>query len=251
MLKNILLLCLLSPSAPAQKYFIEKDWVGMKLEYLSFADSLLVLDNGSSFSKKFSYDLKGRKLELIEHNLSSSSGQVFPYQLAKASEDTLVLKPLDEKAYNLIGKRKYLILYSASSMIDENFQFEKLSFTSTSCYGTCPVMKIEIYVSGKVYFQGEEHTDKYKGLYKGKLKAFELKDFKNLLKRSAIDKMTSRTDYLTDLPTYRLIVYYNGKKKDITTHTFPSYNKDLLDYLLNIFKNIKLRKYNKDYIFEL
>jgi hypothetical protein len=144
---------------------------------LKINDSVAFFDYGY-YPDSFHYKLDSNKFTLIEyywiHQGRLRHEKAFRYEITKLTADTLVIKPLSEISKRLIGEHNTLVLIDSSVVDYPNFKFEKLYFSSTTCLGSCPQMKIEIDSVGKVYFFGEYNTGKYIGQYEGQLKFKDL-----------------------------------------------------------------------------
>jgi hypothetical protein len=236
-----------------QAVSIKKTWIGNKLEYLKISDTIVFFDY-RYHTKEYHYSTVDNNFTLIEYYWTTSDQlrhqNDFSYKIIKLTSDTLILKPLSERARRLVNGQGYFLLIDSSKTNDQNFKFEKIFFSGTTCLGSCPGMKIEIDSSGKVFFLGEYHTGKYKGLYQGQLKPKDLEKFKKLLQNSWLDNFPTELGGAIDAPNYDFVFYFNGKRKESSGCFVPYFNRTLLNFLLDCYKIANLKKSKKPHNFE-
>ncbi len=128
------------------------------------------------------------------------------------------------------------ILFSSCATLNNSTRQELLfELETTSCYGTCPVYKLQVFTNGSVLLTGKQHLDKI-GEYKAKINkenlnsiitSFEQKSFFNFQ-----DYYTSR---FLDLPTKYVSYHKNGEIKRIMA--YDNIPKEL-NYLITILENL-------------
>ncbi|HVA97826.1 MAG TPA: DUF6438 domain-containing protein [Bacteroidia bacterium] len=238
-----------------QTALLKKTWIGQQLQYLKIADSTALLEHEMIFDECH-YKLSGKKLTLTVYYWTTSDTlrheDNYPFEISKLTKDTLIIKPLSETSKQEINDKDFLLLIDSSEINDTKFNFEKLLFSATACYGSCPRMKLEIDSSGKIFFLGDAYTGKYRGLYEGQLKPPDLLRLKNILQHSWLDNFPDTLGHgmVDDAPIYNFIFYYNGKKKVSRGYDVPYFNYDLLAFLLDSYKRANLKKDNQTHNFE-
>ncbi len=187
---------------------------------ISYTDSVLVLSNK-------------RHLDIIE------------FKVSKMTNDSLILVPINNRAKKLTNNKSNYILYANSPFDKKNFNFQKIYFSGTGCYGSCPVLKMRIDSMGQILFFGESYTSDYKGLYKGKLTKKQLDKLKHLIKNSRLDKLPAKIgERNPDATTYIFKFYYNNVVKSCQGSSVPKYAEKLRIFLLAIYMEVKLTKIN-------
>jgi len=108
-----------------------------------------------------------------------------------------------------------LLISGCSALKSTNDEIPVLYIEKTACYGTCPVYRTEIFLTGKMIFQGTANT-KLTGRYCATID-------KNILNR-LIDAFNTQLYFsfndaylsrVKDLPTTTTRINYNGKQKKV------------------------------------
>ena len=249
----ILIQIFLANKSDSQTVSLKKTWISAKLEYLKFSDTIALFEYAHN-TREYHYKIKGKIIILTEYYFTSKDKlrheNEFAFEITKLTADTLIIKPFSQSSKRLISGKEFLLFVDSLKVNDTKFLFEKLFFSGSRCMGTCPKMKIEINAAGKVFFLGEYNTEIYKGLYKGQLKPGDLKKLNSILKNSWLDNFPEDLGSALDVPSYHFIFYYNGRKKVSGGYSVPYFNRELLSFLLNIYKKADLIKYSFTYNFE-
>ena len=237
-----------------EKMNIRQVWIGENLEYLDLTSETVLFDYGHGIYK-YNLEIKDSVIELFTKGSDQYTGNpkqcsIF-YKIITSKEDTIILKPLDKQSNNLL--RNSSTIYSSSNfknytfvkkeaLYTDSISFERIYFSSTQCLGKCPTMETEIDKFGNVSFKGIANTKRFKGNYKGKLKAKELARLKEILKKSELDRIPSNLGSAIDAPDYKFIINYNNKIRKIKGYYLPYFNQELLSFFLNIYKKSSLKK---------
>ena len=105
-----------------------------------------------------------------------------------------------------------IILSSCKTTSNQIFNDQKkiiISLEKTACFGTCPILKIEIYNNGAIVYNGIKKVKKI-GTYNLEIQKKEIQ--KILLKAKEIDFYNLEKEYterISDLPTTYIMI--NGK----------------------------------------
>jgi hypothetical protein len=127
---------------------------------------------------------------------------------------------------------------------DQPQHISRIVFSSLGCFGSCPVMKVDIQENGSFHFQGEHYTDKI-GFYQAANQQAAFAQLQDKL--LALDLDTLKKNYTvsrTDQEEYMLKIYYNNK---ITaTHVYghgpePRQIAELIASLEKLYKSIPLQ----------
>ena len=124
------------------------------------------------------------------------------------------------------------------------YEFKKLSISSSPCYGSCPVFQIEIDSIGAFKYQGRIFTDK-KGNYTGKMPENNLELIQNQVDK--IDWKNLKEIYwkqVSDIQYFKVEMEdTNGKKYSLTTNSPESKSINIL--IFHVFRTIEESKLEK------
>jgi len=188
-------------------------------------DTLIMVDNYTSSADNF----KIRHIDISK------------FLIKPISPQKLVISPVDTNAKKLAKKRAY-IFYNISYLRDPDIKFSKISFTSGSCYGSCPVMKIDINSAGDFKLTGGKDPWREQGPVNGKLTSLQLDTLTYLLQHSQLKKMHAwkQTSVVYDTPSYLLNIAYSNKNLVIDTNYPPLNIQGLIDFLLSFYERLPL-----------
>ena len=127
------------------------------------------------------------------------------------------------------------------------YEFQKLSISSSPCYGSCPVFQIEIDSTGSVKFQGGSFNNR-KGNYTGQIKDEDFQLIQNQVDKINWEKL--KENYWTEVTD---IQYFNiemedksGKKYSLTTNSPKSKAVNILIFrTFKVVEEIELTKTDK------
>lgn len=227
-----------------QKPNLLQAWVGDSLEYLSLDSTHATFQFSGKYGyhNKKGYHLLADTLRLQDWFHSSSDNyktlQHKDYDfLISFKKNSILLNPINDQALSLAGNRKEIHYQQINTIYKKSFDFDSLKFTSTTCYGRCPEMTI-IIKGNNVLFSGGRYAIK-QGNYKASLPDTLNAQLKDLLRKSAIEKIINWEQEVDDAPYYTLTLYFDHKKKLIEGYDLPLVMKDLLKYLLDLPKKLK------------
>ena len=234
-------------------------WIGKKLEYLSVNDSLVSVEF-RTFQDKFQYRIENNQLILknkyevskrIKDSVTIIPDSTYHTNIAWVADSTLYyfdykLINKDSLQLNLnkvVGKNlsspEKQYNYSRKSSLKKNeINFQSVFFRGTTCFGSCPKMKLEIDSLGNAKFKGETYTEPFTGNYKGKLTSQQLELLTEILNRSELDRFPEKLRYLIDAPSFKFIFRYNNKERKSSGSMVRYFNREILNYLLSIYKEI-------------
>jgi len=233
------------------------------LEYLSVNDSLVSIEL-RTFTDEFKYQIKDNQLilkntyEITTGNkeksgivadstnfqriswVTDSTQYYFNYRLI--NNDSLELKLNKVIGRNLSSSKEQYNYNRKSSLKKKKINFQSVFFKGTTCFGTCPKMRIEIDSLGNAKFKGEKYTKPFIGNFEGKLTSKQLDSLIEILNRSELDRIPKSLPFMIDAPTYKFIFKYDNKKREIGGSMLPYFNRELVNYLLNIYKEIEWKE---------
>ena len=98
---------------------------------------------------------------------------------------------------------------TTSIQISNNQKKIIISLEKTACFGTCPILKIEIYNNGAVVYNGIKHV-KWLGTYDFEIQPKEIQKILSKAKEIGFYNLENEyTERISDLPTTYIMI--NGK----------------------------------------
>lgn len=106
---------------------------------------------------------------------------------------------------------------------------------TTSCYGTCPVFKLQVYTNGYVKLEGKKHLDLI-GQFESSLSKEQMNALKEEFEKiSFFNLKDSYTSNFTDLPTKYITYHKDGESKQVMAYdNIPKDLKSLIKQLENL-----------------
>jgi hypothetical protein len=241
----------------------ETEWVNKDLDYLRFFKDSVVY-NLSEAKHQLIFDIENRKLSFKVRYRVGGSGlrtEEFKFKIKELKKDKLVIEPILEKKnrsyskldYSLLSKEKQYIFYNRGHLLS-SINFKKITFHTSTCFGTCPSMSIQINIDGTVYFQGRMYTNDYKGNFDGSISKNDIYQLKKILNRSQladIDKNWVQRSKYNDTPRYNYIIeLFDGETIEINTNDQHPVLDKLSKYFMNIPEIANLVKAKERHKFE-
>lgn len=114
---------------------------------------------------------------------------------------------------------------------------------TTSCYGTCPVYKLQIYTDGHVKLEGKNYIDLI-GEFESTMSPEQIKHLNEALEKvSFFDLKNSYTSNFTDLQTKYITYYKDEKSKQIMAYdNIPKDLKILIKQLESLVKELEWKE---------
>jgi hypothetical protein len=214
-----------------------------------------------------SYD--GMKVALNKDDLIFSSptwfGENFPYveyhfRILKLTDTLLVLKPVTSQTQKAYCKSDTLFFMRQKYIHTSHLHFCSVQFNSGGCFGSCPVYSMQIdstaeirlckkmaFVSGQwdSITGGRKIDSGQLGYFKGKLNNSEYGQLISLLAQLNPDSTYFPPTFCCDLPRRTIILYYNGKRKRMSSLWPPNEAKPLIDFLSGLYIHTSLEKTNE------
>jgi len=232
-----------------QKPNLNKLWVGDANNYLRVdTDAIRVQKSWDYEGKKnvttqaYRYALIGDTLRILKPDFYDSTNHDFIIETL--STDELKLTSLNPNsrilAFTEIPK-KVLTFREQHKVYTDTITFQKILFSSTTCYGICPAMTFQIDNKKQMKFIGDTYAVK-QGFYTAVLPDKLYNELQKALAISELDKLENHGVFNIDAPTYRLEVHYNGKVKFIKSSFLPYVTYELLNMLLQVPKQVELQQ---------
>lgn len=246
----LLLLTFIFTATFAQKVKIDDErWITKSLGHLYFVGKRVYYNFVGYAGTKSNYAIVNDTLIMADiyhtssDNFQKQRKEEFKFLIRYIDKNRLYLKPVEPNAIKLAGTNTYEFTNFKNSY-DKNINFSKIYFLSSTCFGNCPQLGIEIWPNGDYHLKAGEHADPYKGNYSGKLSKNQLDSLNFLLRHSELKKMNAweQGNQVTDAPNYYFAIdFINNKKKlSITTNEPPLNIIDLVNFMISSYKNVNL-----------
>lgn len=236
-------------SAICQKPTLNKLWVGDADNYLQVDKDAVRIERCFNYQGKrhimqaaYHYKIIGDTFRIIKPEYYDSSNH--DYIIKDFTADLLTLIPLNKywrTLYVSDTPKETLTFRDRNKVYTDSIKFQKIHFSSTTCYGFCPELSFEIDSSKQMRFKGGKHAVK-EGQYNAVLSDQLYAELLKILAISELDKLKDLNQLNIDAPTYTLEVYYNGKTKFFKSFRFSYIATGLLNYLIELPKKVELRE---------
>ncbi len=268
LLNIVLILCtipLFSQSKSDSLLLTKAEWINKDLDYMRF-DSDTIIYNIQNKRNVLYFDL-GKRTITLEERFFNGGAEIFEgirFKIKSIDKNKLVIYPLDTKMeldqegfrkleYNHFFNTKELAFQNRENLISR-VDFKKITFISSTCFGTCPSFSLEINRDGTVFYQGRIYAKKYTGNFKGKLTDKELYKLRKLMNRSqllSINELWNQETKAVDKPRFNYIVELrNGEVIEVSTNDQHPILDRVSNYFIMIPEVIELEKSPKKHNFE-
>ena len=246
----LVLLTLIFNVTFAQKVQLDGErWITKSLGHLYFADKKVYYNFVGFAGVKANYTIVNDTLIMADiyhtstDNFTKERRDEFKFKIRYVDKNRLYLRAADPNAIKLAGNTTYEFTNFKNSY-DKDIKFSKIYFLSSTCFGNCPQLGIEIWPNGDYHLKAGEYADPYKGDYTGKLSKIQLDSLNFFLKHSELKKMTNweQGNQVADAPNYYFAIdFTNTKKKlSITTNEPPLNIIDLVNFMVSSYKKVNL-----------
>jgi len=244
-------------------------WISDENEMISFNSEY---DNQSSLTSKIRSD--DFYLEVNNDTLSFQSRYYtsdddykkmivdkYDFKILKINDSLLTIKPISKFAITFFGNDNPIVFKNQKFITNKNFEFEKIIFHTSSCFGSCPVIHLEILKDGtfklnmpsykkRLYNSTEDESSRN---FTGKLKDTDLKELKDLIVKSRIttfEDTKKGTMFCCDGAIKTIILYHNGKRNYFKAMFEPKLFQELITFLYQVHKKTDLKKTDEQFKFE-
>lgn len=235
---------------------LQKTWIGPDNQCLRIRNDALdwiVVDwvyRGNE--KQLPYSVKSDTLSIVRlfPDSSDSSGfkrTVDNYRILKLSHDSLVISRIHRQLNDTVwefplGEPWVIAFVDSAAINDRKLTFNNLTFSTSGCFGTCPVYTIFLDAHGNVRFRGERYTDPFIGSYIGKVPNVWMEQFIDLLRRSRVEHISHNRLTALDVPVIRLAITLNGNTKEVKGTDFSPFNAHLFNVISHAYKEANLAR---------
>ena len=175
---------------------------------------------------------------------------LYTFKVISISDTFLTITPVSGFAKKYFPNKK-IIKFKKQDHVNDSINFEKIIFHKTSCFGTCPIIDVEIDNKKNIYFKGEfykkdiEHFGELdslnSGIFSGYLTDSIYNELLHLIQSCYLKTLNFKEIDCCDRPITTLIIYYDGKRKYLKSMVPPIIMKKLIDYLNLIYKKAILK----------
>lgn len=170
--------------------------------------------------------------------------------ISDSAKSRLVLSPVSDKAKDFFNNRNKIEFLRAEYNIDKTIHLEKLIYHTTTCFGSCPVVDMEVDENKVIYLQGKffGHNSRSRidslrsGTFMGVLPDSLYNELIFILQTSNLRTLTFPEVRGADAPESTLIIYYNGQRKYLKSMFPPTIARRLIHFLYSLSKNIVLER---------
>jgi len=174
------------------------------------------------------------------------------------TDSTLTVKPSSKLSKKFFNDRTTLAFIKQEFNTDKSIHFEKIIYHTTSCFGSCPTIDLEIDNKRNIYIDGQFYKDDSmfendtikSGQFIGKLNDALYNELVTIIQTSNIKTLTFPERDGADAPVTTLIIYYNGKRKYLKSMFPPTIASKLIQYLYQINEKANLIRTTEKRILE-
>jgi hypothetical protein len=269
LLKTVLILCCIvanSQSKSDSLLLTKTEWINKNLDYIRF-DTDTITYNIANKRNDLYFDLGKKAITFEERFFNGGAGikeEGIRFKIKSLDKNKLIIAPLDSKIdldqegmrkleYEHFFSKKEFVFYNRNKLMSF-VDFKKITFISSTCFGTCPSFSLEINRDGTVFYQGRIYAKKHTGNFKGKISDKEMYKLHKLMNRSqlmAINEKWNQSTKPVDKPRFNYIVELkNGELIEVSTNDQHPILDKISNYFISIPEIVELEKTNKRHQFE-
>lgn len=248
---------------------LEGNWVSDENEMISFNSEYA---NKSSLTSKIRSD--DFYLKVLSDTLSFQSRYYtsaddykkmitdrYDFKIQNLNDSILIIKPISKFSINFFGNDNPITFKNQNFIEDKSFEFEKLIFHTSACFGSCPVINLELLKNGTfklngTYYKGRSRNSKdseRSGNFTGKLTEEDLKELNDLIVKSRITTLEDTKDgnmFCCDGAVKTIILYHNGNRNYFKAMFEPRLVRELMGFLYKIDEKAELTSTDEKFEFE-
>lgn len=259
----ILLTLLGSLSGYGQLPQLRGTWISKAGDVLVIRDTLTKSGNANMLctateDELMALSLRGKLLSFQQRYYTSADNNqqlhVKRYDLAitHQTDSTLTVKPASVLAKKFFANRPAIQFVKQQYNVDRSLAFRKLIYHTTRCYGSCPVIDLEVTSNQNIYFNVEfsalayydasaRKTDSLRsGQFAGRLPDSLYQRLLTILQTSNLRTLRFPERYGDDAPETTLIVYFNDQRKYLKSMFPPTIAQELITFLHQLPERVSL-----------
>ncbi|SDI35468.1 hypothetical protein SAMN05421846_106239 [Chryseobacterium taeanense] len=249
----IILFCFAAFIKAQNKSTIQGTWISENNDFIKIKEegSRFNILSTNEIEEQLNIMIKKDSLSFYTKYTKVGSDKIYfskyDFYIKKMNEKQLILIPTSELSKNLFNNRPQIIFTRQEFNIDHSISFEKLIYRTTSCYGNCSIINLELDKNKNIYIHREIFNDKINsGNFKGTLSEEEYARFINILQTSNLRKWYFPEKDGSDSPITTLIIYHNGKRKYFKSMFPPAISNQLIKLLYEIGEKAQLIRTDKE-----
>ncbi|MBI2257419.1 MAG: hypothetical protein HYU67_00795 [Flavobacteriia bacterium] len=247
-----ILIFILLPSISFQQLSELKGiWISKNLECIAIKDTNNLYDdsNGIGNGKKEEGVTVSRKGQILsfqkryyteESNFEKMMADSINLKIIKSSSSKIILSPVNTLAKSFFSNQKKIV-FTKQEQIKNPINFEKIIFHSAPCYGSCPVIDVEILKDGSFYMESKLFKDfsmfdidtSKTGTFSGKIDPSLMEELMKKAQRCFLEKMENKVDKNSENQVYTYILYYDGKRKSVQFNQANSILDEINDFFVS------------------
>lgn len=239
-------------------------WISSTGDFMVLNDTLNKFDNSNmlctaDIDEGMAFYIIGDTLSFQKQYYSSATNYeklyVDRYDLVitKRTDTSLTVRPTSLLSKKFFNKRASITFIKQEFYKDNSIVFEKIIYHTTSCFGSCPTIDLEIRNDKSVYLKGEFYKENptyeidsiKSGQFIGKLNDTLFTELIDILQTSNLRKMSFPERNGADAPVTTLIIYYNGQRKYLKSMFPPTIAEKLIEFLYLISERANLTRTNE------
>jgi hypothetical protein len=258
---TLLFIIFSSLTVSAQKAKLIGTWISAQNDCLEIRDTLNQYDNSNMLCNAWrdegmAFEQIGDTLSFQKRYYSSRTDYKILYTdrydllITHQTDTSLSILPCDSLSKKFFDNRKELNLIKQEYARDGSIKFDKIVFHTTSCFGDCPIIHMEIHPQKHVYINGvfpiitnEKDSD---GYFTGLLTDSMYSELIQALQTCNLRTLTFPRQRGFDGSTVTLIIYYNGERKYLCSMFPPVIANKLIDYLYSVKGRTSLIRTNEE-----
>jgi hypothetical protein len=245
----IISVAFLSFSGFGQSSKLKGRWVSSKQEYMLINDTLdksNILCGKDQWENYLNLSIHANTLSFYNSYTSSTDNfktmriRSYDYTIIAVTDSALTIRTTSKLSKDLFNGADTIKFIRQEYTVDTSFHFEKLIFHTTVCFGSCPVLDIQIDSNKEILYHALIPKNKSRLSpsdtfnCKGTLRQPEYDQLLRLLKTSNLRNLQYNVQTCCDAPLITLIVYYNGERKYIQSMSLPPVINDLIFFLYHL-----------------
>ncbi|RAI89251.1 hypothetical protein LV83_02292 [Algoriphagus yeomjeoni] len=259
---------LLSQFCFGQLKSVKGNWVSEKNETLSISDTTNndnhLASNGNS--RNLYIEFLNDILSFQERFYSSSDNykklNVVKYDLKieEVNDSLLIATPVSEASKRLFKSSEAITFFNQEFIQDSSFVFEKLTFHTSACFGSCPVIHLEISSDKTLKYSSNFYKEKSfnetdtarSGNFTGTLSDKLFDELRDLIIQSKITALQGGQNQMLccDGAIKTIILYHNGLRTYYKVMFEPRILRELISFLTTIDQNVDLKKVEEKFSLE-
>ncbi|WP_373057629.1 DUF6438 domain-containing protein [Zunongwangia sp. H14] len=268
MKKLVFLFLTISNFAFGQKKDLVGNWISNKNEMIAISASDEVqkqtITNAALRNEEFYLEILDDTLSFQDKYYSSSENyeklHIIPYNLKilQLTDSILLVAPVSKASVKFFNTDKPIKFVNQNFIRNDDFNFERLIFTASSCFGSCPVIKLKIKANKEIELKTQDYKDGMgmqidedkSGNYYGKLNDRVFSELIDLIIKSKIETLNISNEILCcDGAVKTIELYHNGKKNYVQTMFEPRMLRELISFLYTLREKTELFKTDQKFDF--